>query len=102
MKAEDTTVAPVVDLRAPDGVQSQGDSRFITAVLLSDGSGDWIKIQKGSFHYYVTGDPAQGQRAVPYIEFVGWIGVDGLTGWRKVQCFPAACAAFVYEDEADQ
>jgi hypothetical protein len=100
MKADDTDVAPVLDLRAPYGVVPQAESGTITAVLLTDTAG-WIKVKPGSFHYYITGDPQKGERAVPYLEFYGWIAVDGLSGWRKVQCFPAAMAAYIVADEDD-
>ena len=89
MRGENTKKKPVVDLRQHDGVQKQGESEEVVAVLLSDGSGNWLDIVPGSFHFYVTGDPQKGEKAIPFIQFK-------LRNGDEVECFPTSCAAFKY------
>lgn len=90
MRGEKTSKPPVVDLRKEDGIRPQSESDQVIAVLLSDGSGNWLDIVPGSFHFYITGDPEKGERPVPYIQFK-------MRDGSHVECFPTSCAAFKYK-----
>lgn len=95
MKAEDSKLAPVVDFRNPDGVRAQ-TSRVITDVLIGD---NWLPVQPGSFHYYITSEDRQ--KAVPFIQFdvAGWYD-DELSG-KRVEVFPSSVGGYAYEKNED-
>ena len=92
MKAEETDLSPVVDLRTPDGIRPQSDSSDVIAVLFSDGSGNWTNVVPGSFHFWVTNP--DGGRSVPYIQFETQNPVTEEI--EHIECFPTSCAAFKY------
>lgn len=101
MKAEDTDIAPVLNLIDSDGDMPQARNEAIISVLLTDQR--WYQIVKGSFKYYRH--VLSKDRIVPYVQFDAifyreGVGLQASTEEiKRVQVFPASVAGWIADDE---